>query len=73
MLKKYDYVKVRSQRLQGLVLNVFCLRKHLTHLRLIETQYTKTGFGGIWVRRQYKANITCICFLLYDKFFKPVE
>ncbi|KAG5334381.1 INP5K phosphatase, partial [Acromyrmex charruanus] len=48
VLKKYDYVKVRSQRLQGLVLNVFCLRKHLTHLRLIETQYTKTGFGGIW-------------------------
>lgn len=48
VLKKYDYVKIRSQRLQGLVLNAFCLRKHLTHLRLIEAQYTKTGLGGMW-------------------------
>ncbi|EZA62453.1 hypothetical protein DMN91_004012 [Ooceraea biroi] len=48
VLKRYDYVKIRSQRLQGLVLNAFCLRKHLTSLRLIEVQYTKTGFGGMW-------------------------
>ncbi|XP_029660833.1 inositol polyphosphate 5-phosphatase K-like [Formica exsecta] len=48
VLKKYDYVKIRSQRLQGLVLNAFCLRKHLTQLRLMEVQYTKTGFGGMW-------------------------
>lgn len=54
-LKQYDYVKIRSQRLQGLVLNVFCLRKHLTHLRLMETQYTKTGFGGMWVREKASA------------------
>lgn len=52
VLKKYDYVKIRSQRLQGLVLNAFCLRKHLTRLRLIEAHYTKTGFGGMWVRGQ---------------------
>lgn len=50
MLKKYDYVKIRTQRLQGLVLNIFCLRKHITHLRSIETQYTRTGCGGMWVR-----------------------
>lgn len=48
VLKQYDYVKIRSQRLQGLVLNAFCLRKHLTQLRLIAIQYTKTGFGGMW-------------------------
>ncbi|XP_012136902.2 inositol polyphosphate 5-phosphatase K isoform X1 [Megachile rotundata] len=48
VLKKYDYVKIRTQRLQGLVLNLFCLRKHITHLRLIEAQYTRTGFGGMW-------------------------
>lgn len=48
VLKIYDYVKISSQRLQGLVLNAFCLRKHLTRLRLIETQYTKTGYGGMW-------------------------
>jgi len=60
VLKKYDYVKIRSQRLQGLVLNAFCLRKHLTQLRLIETQYTRTGFGGMWVREQY--NVRNLCF-----------
>ena len=49
-LKEKDYVKIRTQRLQGLVLNVFCLRKHMTHLRLVEARYTKTGFGGMWVR-----------------------
>ncbi|XP_026675192.1 inositol polyphosphate 5-phosphatase K-like isoform X2 [Ceratina calcarata] len=48
VLKKHDYVKIRTQRLQGLVLNVFCLRKHMTHLRLIEAQYTRTGCGGMW-------------------------
>ncbi|XP_043667491.1 inositol polyphosphate 5-phosphatase K-like isoform X2 [Vespula pensylvanica] len=48
VLKDYDYVKIRSQRLQGLVLNMFCLRKHITHLRMVEAQYTRTGFGGMW-------------------------
>ncbi|XP_012273105.1 inositol polyphosphate 5-phosphatase K [Orussus abietinus] len=48
VLKEHGYVKIRTQRLQGLVLNFFCLRKHITHLRLIETQYTKTGFAGMW-------------------------
>ena len=48
ILKQHDYVKIRTQRLQGLVLNAFCLRKHITHLRLIEAQYTRTGFGGMW-------------------------
>ncbi|XP_046820464.1 inositol polyphosphate 5-phosphatase K-like isoform X1 [Vespa crabro] len=48
VLKDFDYVKIRSQRLQGLVLNMFCLRKHITHLRLVEAQYTRTGFGGMW-------------------------
>lgn len=57
VLKKYDYVKIRSQRLQGLVLNAFCLRKHLTQLRLMEVQYTKTGFGGMWVREQYSNTV----------------
>ncbi|XP_035734574.1 inositol polyphosphate 5-phosphatase K-like isoform X3 [Vespa mandarinia] len=37
-----------DQIVQGLVLNMFCLRKHITHLRLVEAQYTRTGFGGMW-------------------------
>ncbi|XP_043273810.1 inositol polyphosphate 5-phosphatase K-like isoform X2 [Venturia canescens] len=48
ILKKKDYIKIRTQKLQGLVLNIFCLRKHLTHLREIEARYTKTGLGGMW-------------------------
>ncbi|XP_063973366.1 inositol polyphosphate 5-phosphatase K-like [Diachasmimorpha longicaudata] len=47
-LKTCDYIKIRTQRLQGLVLNVFCLRKHLTRLRFIEATYTRTGLGGMW-------------------------
>ncbi|XP_033207234.1 inositol polyphosphate 5-phosphatase K-like isoform X1 [Belonocnema kinseyi] len=48
ILKYHDYVKIKTQRLQGIVLNVFCLRKHMNRLRSIEARYTKTGFGGLW-------------------------
>lgn len=48
ILKAHDYVKIKTQRLQGLVLNIFCLRKHISQLRSIEARYTKTGFGGLW-------------------------
>ncbi|KDR07202.1 phosphatidylinositol 4,5-bisphosphate 5-phosphatase A-like isoform X2 [Zootermopsis nevadensis] len=48
VLAKWDYVKVKTIRLQGLLLSLFCLRKHLLHLRDIETQYTRTGLGGMW-------------------------
>ncbi|XP_069704988.1 inositol polyphosphate 5-phosphatase K-like isoform X2 [Periplaneta americana] len=48
VLATRDYVKVKTIRLQGLLLSLFCLRKHLLHLRDIETQYTRTGFGGMW-------------------------
>lgn len=70
VLKKHDYVKIRSQRLQGLVLNAFCLRKHLTQLRLIEVQYTKTGFGGMWVREQCSDRNLCFylqCYFVLGK------
>jgi len=46
VLVKHSYVKVRTIRLLGIVLNVFCLRKHLPHLRNIETQYTRLALGG---------------------------
>ncbi|PNF32338.1 Inositol polyphosphate 5-phosphatase K [Cryptotermes secundus] len=48
VLARWDYVKVKTIRLQGLLLSLFCLRKHLLHLRDIETQYTRTGLGGMW-------------------------
>lgn len=50
LLSTLDYVKVKTIRLQGLVLNVFCLRKHILNLRDIESDYTRTGLSGMWVR-----------------------
>jgi len=47
-LAPLGYVKVRSIRLVGIVLSLFCLTRHLPHLRGLETQYTRLGFGGYW-------------------------
>ena len=41
-------MQVRSIRLVGIVLSLFCLARHLPHLRGLETQYTRLGFGGYW-------------------------
>ena len=57
-------LKVRSIRLVGIVLSMFCLIERvpylrfdyhlgdldilLSHLRGLETQYTRLGFGGYW-------------------------
>jgi len=47
-LAPLGYVKVRSIRLVGIVLSFFTLVKHVSHLRGIETQYTRLGFAGYW-------------------------
>lgn len=62
VLSKWDYVKVKTIRLQGLVLSLFCLKKHLLHLRDIQTQYTRTGFGGMWVcvQRDFWSSLKCM-------------
>jgi hypothetical protein len=54
-------VKVKTIRLQGLLLSLFCLRKHLLHLRDIETQYTRTGLGGMWVcmHKDFLSSLKC--------------
>lgn len=57
ILEKRDYVKVKTIRLQGLVLSVYCLRRHLLNLRDIETNYTRTGLSGIWVRDKHNENL----------------
>ncbi|XP_014278475.1 inositol polyphosphate 5-phosphatase K-like [Halyomorpha halys] len=44
----YGYVKARTVRLVGLVLSVFCLRKHVVHLRDMESRVTRTGLMGFW-------------------------
>lgn len=47
-LAPYNYVKVKTVRLVGIMLHVFCQRKHITHLREIYVEYTKTGLLGLW-------------------------
>lgn len=47
-LAPLGYVKVRSIRLLGLVLTLFCLDRHVPYLRSLETQYTRLGFAGYW-------------------------
>ncbi|XP_018326027.1 phosphatidylinositol 4,5-bisphosphate 5-phosphatase A isoform X2 [Agrilus planipennis] len=48
LLEARDYVKIKSVRLQGLILSIFCLKKHLINLRQIESEYTRTGLSGMW-------------------------
>ncbi|XP_063700032.1 phosphatidylinositol 4,5-bisphosphate 5-phosphatase A isoform X2 [Culicoides brevitarsis] len=48
ILKKRDYIIVKSEHLQGLLLVVFAKRKHVLHLREVETEYTRTGLAGFW-------------------------
>ncbi|KAJ8944803.1 hypothetical protein NQ318_013137 [Aromia moschata] len=43
-----DYIKLKSIRLQGLLLVVFGMRRHLLNVREIESEYTRTGFSGMW-------------------------
>ncbi|XP_050080449.1 phosphatidylinositol 4,5-bisphosphate 5-phosphatase A-like isoform X1 [Anopheles maculipalpis] len=48
VLKERDFVVIKTEQMQGLLLSVFARRKHLLHLRQVETEYTRTGLGGIW-------------------------
>lgn len=42
--------QVKHVRLQGLILAIFTKREHLIQLRGIQSTYTRTGLGGVWVR-----------------------
>ncbi|XP_013183216.1 inositol polyphosphate 5-phosphatase K [Amyelois transitella] len=48
ILCRQGYIIAKSTRLQGILLLVYAQLKHITHLRDIEAQYTKTGLGGMW-------------------------
>lgn len=43
-------LQVTSQRMQGLLLLVFAKYFHLPFLRGVQTETTRTGLGGYWVR-----------------------
>lgn len=49
LLGERGYVMIKSLQMQGLLLVVFTKREHLLHVREVETEYTRTGLGGIWV------------------------
>lgn len=63
ILSTLDYVKIKTIRLQGLVLNIFALKKHILNLRDIESDYTRTGLSGMWVRI---VNIKCLNVFKYN-------
>jgi len=42
------YIKIRTIKLVGMVLSMFCLEKHVPYLRGMETQYTRLGLNGYW-------------------------
>ncbi|CAH0715695.1 unnamed protein product, partial [Brenthis ino] len=48
ILCRQGFIVAKSIRLQGIILLVYTQMKHITHLRDIEAQYTKTGLGGLW-------------------------
>lgn len=49
ILQKLDYVSIKTEQMQGLLLTIFIKKEHLLHLRNIEAEYTRTGLGNLWV------------------------
>lgn len=47
-LKPAGFLKVRTIRLVGIILSLFCKKEHAPYLRELETQYTRLGFKGYW-------------------------
>ncbi|XP_036384841.1 phosphatidylinositol 4,5-bisphosphate 5-phosphatase A [Megalops cyprinoides] len=47
-LSRFQYVLVTSERMQGVLLLVFCRYSHLPFLRGVQTESTRTGLGGYW-------------------------
>ncbi|XP_030378332.1 phosphatidylinositol 4,5-bisphosphate 5-phosphatase A [Scaptodrosophila lebanonensis] len=47
-LTEYEYVKVDSKQLQGILITLFAQRQHIPHIKDIETEETRTGLGGLW-------------------------
>lgn len=50
VMSGYDYVKIRTVKMVGLLLNVFCKRKHVPFLKEMAASETRTGLLGLWVK-----------------------
>lgn len=49
LFKPLDYIALKTDQLQGIQLTIFVKREHLFQIRDVESEYVRTGFGGIWV------------------------
>ena len=49
VLGDYGYVKIKTNRLVGIVLSVYVRREALLRYEDIDAYVTRTGFGGLWV------------------------
>ncbi|KAJ8673742.1 hypothetical protein QAD02_005004 [Eretmocerus hayati] len=47
-LRDFGYVQLKRRRLQGIVLNVFCLSKHFDLFRDVDSESKGTGWGKFW-------------------------
>ncbi|XP_050529165.1 inositol polyphosphate 5-phosphatase K-like isoform X2 [Daktulosphaira vitifoliae] len=68
ILCTFDFVKIRTVKMVGLLLNVFCRRKHVPYLSHMETSETRTGLFGLWgnkgaVSFSFKVYNTTLCFI----------
>lgn len=52
LLKIRGYISIKSEQMQGLLIILFAKKQHLLHIREVESEYTRTGLGGIWVTIQ---------------------
>ncbi|CRK90833.1 CLUMA_CG004523, isoform A [Clunio marinus] len=48
LLHPHGYLVAKTEQMQGLLLTIFVKKKHLYHIREIESEYTRTGLGGMW-------------------------
>ncbi|XP_067627984.1 phosphatidylinositol 4,5-bisphosphate 5-phosphatase A isoform X2 [Eurosta solidaginis] len=44
----YDYIKLSTEQLQGILVMMFVQPKHEPHIKDVEAQSTRTGLGGLW-------------------------
>lgn len=66
LLKIRGYIAIKSEQMQGLLVILFAKKQHLLHIREVESEYTRTGLGGIWVRNSFFFGIfrLTICLVL---------
>ena len=52
-----DFVKITSRRYFGTAITLFCLRRHLHHLRKIESQYTSLALDLSWYGKNMASDL----------------